>query len=41
MLLANDTGEMNVQHQKKFFGLKKLSLVISPKFYLQMTNKQK
>ena len=40
MLLANGTGEMNLQHQKKRFELKTLSLVITPRFYLQMTNKQ-
>jgi len=41
MLLANGTGEMNLQHQKNLFGLKTLSLAITPRFYLQMTNKQK
>ena len=41
MLLTNDTGEMNLQHQKKLFVLKTLSLVITPRFYLQMTNKHK
>ena len=41
MLLANGTEEMNLQHQKNLFGLKKLSLVITPRLYLQMTNKQK
>jgi len=41
MLLANGTGEMNLQHQKKLFGLKNLFLLITPRFYLQMTKKQK
>ena len=41
MLLANGTGEMNLQRQKKLFGLKTLSLVITPRLYLQMTNKHK
>jgi len=41
MLLANGTGEMNLQHQKKLFWLKTLSLVITPTFYLQMTKKHK
>jgi len=41
MLLENGTGEMNLQHQKKLFELKTLLFVITPRFYLQMTNKQK